>query len=501
MGKYILVLLIIIFSFSCTDSQKSEAELEAGSQIEFVTLPQDRLPIVHFALVIKSGSASDPDGKEGLAWFTANLLKRGSKSHSREEIEKGLEAIGGKLDIRVEREVIVITGKTMRENLAEFYSIFADVLLNPAFASEEIANLRSDQEQAIKDIIRNDSRLCRAAFLHKLYEGHPYAHPVQGYLSSAAELTEEDARAFYEHHFVKGNIICGLAGSYPPDFEQRFKDDMNRFNPGNVTDRPQMISQPSGMRAFLIEKPGRDQSQIRIGRLVDYNRTDSLWYTYLAANTYLGQHRESFGRLYTTIRAQRGLSYGAYSYLQHFKQSGWSKNPMPLIPFDLQYFSMWTYPKRINTEFAIKMALHELGKILENGIEPNQLQTFISFQINHFPFLIETTEQQLLMELEELYYNQPQLIEDFQENLEAISHAGISDVLERNWSTDDLLIVVVTDSAEAMKEELLTQKTALELPSGATEAGLEEINNMVKNIELDLKAKDIEIIAAEELFN
>ncbi|NIP44657.1 MAG: insulinase family protein, partial [candidate division Zixibacteria bacterium] len=402
----------------------------------------DRFPVVHFAMVIKSGSASDPDGKEGLAWFTANLLKRGSKSYNREQIEEGLEDIGGELDIRVEREVIVITGKTLRDNLDKYYAIFSDIIFNPDFPADEVANLRTDQEQAIRNIVRDDARLCHEAFLYELYAGHPYAHPVQGYLTSAADLTADDAKRFYKKHFVKGNAICGLAGMYSPEFEKQFKNDMNKLKWGSVPDDERVIVRPGEMRVMLVEKPGRDQSQIRMGKLVDYTRRDSIWYTYLAANTYLGQHRESFGKLYTTIRSERGLSYGAYSYPEHFRQSGWSKNPMPLTPFDPQYFSMWTYPKRINTEFSIKMAKHELDQILRYGIDPGELQRFVSFQINHFPFLIETAEQRLLMEMEEIYYNQPDFIENFENNLQAVSHANISDVLDRNWSSDDILIVV-----------------------------------------------------------
>jgi hypothetical protein len=105
------------------------------------------------------------------------------------------------------------------------------------------------------------------------------------------------------------------------------------------------------------------------------------------------------------------------------------------------------------------------------------------------------------MEMEEIYYNQPDFIENFEKNLQAVNHANISDVLNRNWSSDDLLVVVVTDSAEAMKQELLTQETSLDLPSGATEAGLEDINRVVKNLRLGLEEKDIKIIDAEKLFN
>ena len=72
----------------------------------------------------------------------------------------------------------------------------------------------------------DDSRLAEAALISELYKGLPTAHPVEGYFSSIENLTAEDAREFYKKNFVKGNIICGVAGSYPEGFMERFKGDL-----------------------------------------------------------------------------------------------------------------------------------------------------------------------------------------------------------------------------------------------------------------------------------
>lgn len=502
MKKIFAILILFAFLAGCSESNDNSEGNKDKSGMQFVEMPSQEIPVVYFYIAIKSGSTSDPQGKEGLAWFTANLMQRGTKSYSREDIENGLEDIGGRLNIRVDREVTVISGQTLLENLGKYYAIFSDIILNPAFPDDQVENLRTDQEQALKDIVRNDARLSEEALISGLYKGLPTAHPVEGYFSSISKLTSEDAREFYKKNFVRGNIICGIAGSYPEAFTGRLKGDLSMLPAGTVVDQKPAWTQSGKTHVLLVEKPGKDQAQIRMGRLVDYDRTETdAWFPLLVANGYLGQHRESFGRLYTTIRAERGLSYGAYSYLEHFQQSGWSKDPMPLIQFIPQYFSIWTYPKRVNTEFAIKMALYELHDVITNGIPDDQLSRFMDFQANHYPFLVETLDQRLARSVEDIYYGLPSFMEDYEANVYLANLANMKQILSQNWSDKGLLIVVVADSCQQMKEGLLTRETPLELPSGATSEGLDEINQKVMNYDLGLTPEEIEIVGAEELFH
>jgi len=500
MIRKLVCLPVLLLFVACSGGSDEASKAGDRDLIRFVGVPSQTTPVVYFYVAVGFGSTSDGAGDEGLAWFTANLMRRGTESFSRDEIDNKLEEIGGKLDIRVDRKVIVFSGRTLLENLDQYYEIFSDVLLHPTFPEDEVANLRSYQEQALNAILRDDSRLSKAVLISSLYGENPLAHPIPGYFSTIPNLITEDAREFYNYHFLQGNIISGLAGNYNEEFAQRFQDDMADLPAGQIDEEKSDIMPVNNRKVMIVQKEGRDQAQVRMGRIVDYGRKDSAWYPLLVANTYLGQHRESFGRLFQTIRAERGMSYGAYSYYEHFQPASWSKNPMPLIPFMPQYFSVWTYPKKGNVEFAIKMAIYEIEDLIANGMTVDRLEKVKNFQINHFPFLVETPAQRLAMSIEEMYYGQPGFVENFGTNIAGVSRADLTAALSRYWSSDDLAIVVVTDNAEELKAELLTTETALELPRGATGEGLEEMNERVKNLDLKLKPEDIVIVNTEELF-
>ena len=103
------------------------------------------------------------------------------------------------------------------------------------------------------------------------------------------------------------------------------------------------------------------QAQLRFGRPVDITRSDADFMPLFLVNSYLGRHRESMGQLYQEIRAKRGLSYGAYSYAEHFEQDGWSNLARPGLPRRQQYVSDWVYPKSTNANFVIHIVTKMLA--------------------------------------------------------------------------------------------------------------------------------------------
>ena len=77
--------------------------------LELALVENHELPVVYMKLVVASGSMRDPEGKEGLASFTANMLKRGTESRTKNAIAEEIDFIGGKMDIAANRDAVEIT--------------------------------------------------------------------------------------------------------------------------------------------------------------------------------------------------------------------------------------------------------------------------------------------------------------------------------------------------------------------------------------------------------
>jgi zinc protease len=491
---FILTFLLFFFSIhlSCTTSE------EVGLKVVEVKKPG--IPVIHFKVIIKSGSMDDPEGKEGLAYFTANLLRRGTKSFSRDQIEEMLDFISAELDIRTEKEVTVISGTTLKENLDKFYNIFCEVILDPTFPEEEIEKMKVDQTNAIENIKQDDTELTLQVFENFLFRGHPYGHLVFGRISSVKSFTRQDAIDFYDKHFLRNNIILGIAGDFDDKIRDAFINDLSQLEKDEVFSKETTLPQLVGKKVLLIEKEGRAQTQLRIGHPLTITRKDPDFIPLYLANTYLGKHRESLGRLYQTVRSERGLCYGAYSYMEHFQQAGWSKLALPNVPRRAQYFSMWTYPKSINAKFAIKLTLKELSDLVNQGIDEKTFNFIANFEKNHLPFELETPERKLGLLMDEEFYGNSGFWENFEKRVEEVTSEEVRKVVKNYLSPDNIAIVALVSDGEEFKRELLSDKTSIEYPSGVDPDVLKSADEQIKAFNLNLKPEDFEIVKVGELF-
>jgi len=471
-----------------------------AGELEVVQVHKSGIPVVYFQVMIKAGSAYDPPGKEGLAYFTAQLLERGTESFSRDEIDELLDFISARLDIEVNKEVIVISGTTLKENLDKFYEVFSEIILKPTFPEGQIGKSRLDQLDAIEGVRESDRSLVREGFDNLIHRGHPYGHLVCGNESSVNSLTRQDALEFYHKHFLQNNILLGLAGDFDDQLVQRLREDVSALNVGQVPEIEGEIQPIAGRKVLLIEKERRAQTQFRIGHPFDLTRHSPDYIPMLVANAHLGKHRESIGRLYKTVRMDRGLCYGAYSYIEHFEQFGWGKLASPNCPRKAQYFSMWTYPKSVNAKFAMKLCLKEMTDLATNGIPEDKLKFMKSFEKNQFPFQIETPQRQLAHMMAEQYYGTYGFVDHFESDVERVTKEKVDRAAHMYLSPDNVAIVALVSDGEEFIKEILSDQTTLEYPSQADPTMLREEDDQIKAFDLKLTEDDFEIVKASELF-
>ena len=360
--------------------------------------------------------------------------------------------------------------------------------------------MQSEQLDRISNIREDDSRLALAVLENNLFAGHRYGHLIEGTEESVKRFTRDDAYRFYRDNYLQGNILAGIGGDVNDALVDRFKSDISDFPSGKVVRSNIEPNLDKTRRVILVEKENRAQTQLRIGHVVDYNRTSPDYFALRLLGAYLGENREAFGRLYQTIRAQRGLAYGAYAYTEYFRPAGWSKLQDNGIVRDDQFFHMMTYPKEANGNFCIKLMLSEMTKLTTQPITQEDFVRVQSYVANQYAFLMETPDKQLGMRLDEAWYKIPGFVDKYQESINKVPHSELQSVALDHLHPDRVLIVAVVSNGEATKKELLGDTTELELPSGAQEGDLKPINDQIKAFKLDLKPDDIKIIRASELF-
>ena len=118
----------------------NEAILPNGLTV--LSVPKNDLPLVHFQLVVKSGSGRDPKKRQGLAGFFSEMLKAGTTKRSAKEIATSIETLGSNLHIDIDEDSITIAFTALSENFPPVLDLVADMILNPAFSAQETERVR-----------------------------------------------------------------------------------------------------------------------------------------------------------------------------------------------------------------------------------------------------------------------------------------------------------------------------------------------------------------------
>src|SRR5262249_49932245 len=214
-----------------------------------------------------------------------------------------------------------------------------------------------------------------------IYDGRPYGHQNAGTIESLERMTPDDVKEFYLSCYRCENMIIGIAGGYPDDFPSRVKSDfVEKLHAGDDTllvfPQPERIT---GLEMQIVEKEARGTS-ISLGFPIPVTRSHPDWPALLVAQSYFGQHRSSNSFLYQQMRQIRGLNYGDYAYIEYFPHGMFQFHPDPNLARHQQIFQIWVRPvEPQNGLFALRMALYELRKLVEQGMNQEDFEATRQF--------------------------------------------------------------------------------------------------------------------------
>jgi hypothetical protein len=194
------------------------------------------------------------------------------------------------------------------------------------------------------------------------------------------------------------------------------------------------------------------------------------------------------------------LSYGAYSYCEHFDQDGGSNLARPGRPRRQQYSSAWVYPKSINANFVVRTVLKEMSDLASNGLTEEELDAARTFEINHWPFEIETPRRLLGMRMDELTLNTPAFVDSFTARAGRVTTEEVANAVKDAIDIHNMAIVAVVSNGEESASELLGAQVVLEYPSGVDPRELDAADRPYKNYAPSWDAKKFRIFKADEMF-
>jgi zinc protease len=474
---------------------------------------QAESPFIAFNIWVRSGSAHDPAGKEGLAALTAQLLAGGSTTtHSYEEIRNQLYPMATGYGSSTDKEMTVFRGVVHRDNLEPFYTLLRDAVTMPAFRQEDFDRVKTQTMNFLERSRRfaRDEELSKELLFREAFRGTPYEHPVDGYVQSVRSLTLDDVREFYRTHYRAGNVVVAIGGGFPEGFQDRVRADLNRLLPAGEAPRvpaPQP-RQPDRVTITLVEKQ-TDAAPVSIGFPIPLLRSHADFPAVMLANSWLGEHRNSFARLYQVIREQRGMNYGDYSYIEAFPLGYTTQLPPVNVARRSQLFEIWIRPISMTapgnlhdrTLFAARAALRELDRLVENGMPPGEFERTQQFLGNYVVNWGNTIARRLAYDVDDAFYGipDPGFLTAVRPALASLTEAEVNAALRRHLRHNGgYHMVIITSDAEGLKRRLVSGEATPITYAGERSAELLAEDREIASYPIRVRAEDVRIIPIAE---
>ena len=397
------------------------------------------LPLVELLLLVPTGSAADPPGKEGLASLTAALLSRGSAGKSAAQFAEEVEYLGGVLQADADADRTLVAGEFAARDFETGLGLLAGMVRRPVFADEEVARERDLLVAARDAALDAPEALAEEALARVLYAGHPYARPVEGFRPTLRTLTRDDVTGWHARHFAAGKALLAVVGPIDATRARRAIDRAFGDWPRGAMEMERLPAMPrvAGRDILLIDRPEATQSQIRMAQAT-LGRTDPAWPALAVGNAVLGGAFSS--RLNDEIRVKRGLAYGIESRLLP-RRAGAT-------------FEVATATRNEKATESLGLLLELVGRMQKEGLGEEELAAGKSYLAGLAPLRIESPDalasailQRRLLGLD------PTGFVRFPDELRAVRLDDANAAVRRGLPGEDRAIVVVGPAA-ALKEPL-----------------------------------------------
>ena len=272
------------------------------------------VPLVQVNLLLLAGSADDPAGKFGVASLTAAMLDEGAGQRTALQIADDVEFLGAVLETSSSFDASAVRLNVPAARLAAALPIMADVALRPTFPQAELDRLRQERLTTLIQARDDAAQVAPLAFSRVVFGGiHRYGTAAMGTPSTLKAFTTLDLRAFHSAMYQPSSATLVVAGDVRADallplLEKQF----GSWKAAGAATRAQVSQSPqlTERQVTIIDMPGAEQSQVRIG-WVGVPRSTPDYFTLQVLNTILGGSFTS--RLNQNLREKNQFTYGASS--------------------------------------------------------------------------------------------------------------------------------------------------------------------------------------------
>ncbi|HLX66698.1 MAG TPA: pitrilysin family protein [Puia sp.] len=321
---------------------------------------------------LRFGDESSLNGKFVTSALTASMLNTGTTSRSKKDINDQLDKLKSSVTfVSGGASAVSINVVTDKDNCMATLDLLADMLLHPAFDSNEFTKLLIDRETNIDENRTNPQAVAITAYRQKMTaypKGHPsYPETLDEQMADCKAAKLADLRGFYHDFYGADHGSVAFVGDIDPAaLKGWLEKSLGTFKSDKPYSRIEQkyVDVPGGTQSIAISD--KKNATLYGGINISLKETDPDYVALDIANEMLGGGAFLSSRIPTRLRENEGMSYGAGTFVTAsylYRAGSWGVfaifNPM--------------YKSRLDS--ALK---DELNKALTAGFTADELKKAVT---------------------------------------------------------------------------------------------------------------------------
>ena len=399
------------------------------------------LPLTNVVLVLpRTGVCLDPPQKQGLTHVLTQLMLRGAGGLSQAELHEQLERLGASISCGIQSDHSTWSLSTLSENAGASLRLFQSTLVEPNLEQGELDSLK---RELISTWIHNreENKFSRAQdiYFRQLFCGGEQGFSTDGTLAGLRNISLDDVRSHYENQFKGSPPLLGILSNHPLEqVEDSIAGKLALPVSAPLAHHPWDDFVPThseGRAVTIISDPDSNTDEILMGGFVA-NEVEAGWPVQRLGALILGGDMNS--RLFRTLRADKGFSYGA---------NCWFESEQGRVPRNcLSPFSCHTFPAAEHTAEALPLLLELYEEFTANGPTEQELALAQATLVNSHVFKSDQPQKILSARIEEALYGVPLDSQaENQRKLAAVSTAEMRETLRATHDPGRLSMVLLGD--------------------------------------------------------
>src|SRR5437899_3776692 len=172
---------------------------------------------VSIGVWLTRGSRHEAAERSGIAHFVEHMLFKGTTTRTAEDIAQAIDSIGGQLDAFTAKEYASYYIKVLDEHLPLAIDILSDIVMNPAFSTDDVEREKKVVVEEIKMVEDTPDDLVHELFTQGFWQDHPLGRPILGTRDTVESFDIDLLRRYFHGAYTAPNLIVSAVGNLEHD--------------------------------------------------------------------------------------------------------------------------------------------------------------------------------------------------------------------------------------------------------------------------------------------